>query len=300
MIRIESLNKYYNKGKSNELHVINQTTITLPDSGLLCILGESGSGKTTLMNVISGLDSFSGGVIEVDNVQIKKFGSKVQEKVRNEKFGYIFQNYYLLMDRTVEYNIMLALSMYNISDEEKESRIDYVLNAVNMLRYKKRLVSQLSGGQQQRVAIARALVKSPKVIFADEPTGNLDEANTMNIMGILKKISKECLVVIVTHEKTIAEFFADKILWITDGQIEREEDRESSSVYQYVDDSNLYLQEFQKKEIQSKDVALEIYGDMENQKLAIQIVYENGKLYLSAGEGTNVEFLTDNNEKKGH
>ena len=298
MIRIESLNKYYNKGKSNELHVINQTTITLPDSGLLCILGESGSGKTTLMNVISGLDSFSGGVIEVDNVQIKKFGSKVQEKVRNEKFGYIFQNYYLLMDRTVEYNIMLALSMYNISDEEKESRIDYVLNAVNMLRYKKRLVSQLSGGQQQRVAIARALVKSPKVIFADEPTGNLDEANTMNIMGILKKISKECLVVIVTHEKTIAEFFADKILWITDGQIEREEDRESSSVYQYVDDSNLYLQEFQKKEIQSKDVALEIYGDMENQKLAIQIVYENGKLYLSAGEGTNVEFLTDNNEKK--
>lgn len=298
MIRIESLNKYYNKGRSNELHVINQTTITLPDTGLVCILGESGSGKTTLVNVVSGLDSFSDGVIDIDGVQVKKFGSKVQEKVRNEKFGYIFQNYYLLMDRTVEYNIMLALSMYNLSDEEKENRIDYVLKAVNMLRYKKRLVSQLSGGQQQRVAIARALVKSPKVIFADEPTGNLDEANTMNIMGILKKISRECLVVIVTHEKTIAEFFADKILWISDGRIEREADRESSSIYQYVDDSNLYLQEFSRREMKSKDVTLEVYGDIENQEITIQLVYENGKLYLSAGEGANVEFLTDSNEKK--
>ena len=250
------------------------------------------------MNVISGLDDFSDGIIEVDGTKIKKFGSKVQERVRNEKFGYIFQNYYLLMDRTVEYNIMLALSMYDLSDEEKESRIDYVLKAVNMLRYKKRLVSQLSGGQQQRVAIARALVKSPKVIFADEPTGNLDEANTMNIMGILKKISKECLVVIVTHEKAIAEFFADKILWISDGQIEKEEDRESNSIYQYIDDSNLYLQEFSKKEIKSRDVVLEIYGDMENQKLTVQFVYDSGKLYLSTGESTNVEFLTDSDEKK--
>lgn len=298
MIKIESLNKYYNKGKSNELHVINQTTITLPDSGLVCILGESGSGKTTLMNVVSGLDDFSGGMIEVDGAQIKKFGSKVQEKVRKEKFGYIFQNYYLLMDRTVEYNIILALSMYHLSDEERENRIDYVLKAVNMLRYKKRVVSQLSGGQQQRVAIARALVKSPRVIFADEPTGNLDEANTMNIMGILKKISKKCLVVIVTHEKAIAEFFADKILWISDGRIERQEDRESSSIYQYIDDSNLYLREFSKKEIKTEDVALEIYGDIENEKITIQLVYENGKLYLSAGESTNVEFLTDRDEKK--
>lgn len=298
MIKIERLNKYYNKGKSNELHVINNTTITLPDTGLVCILGESGSGKTTLMNTVSGLDNFAGGVIEVDGTQIQKFGSKIQEQVRNEKFGYIFQNYYLLMDRTVEYNIMLALSMYNLSDAEKERRIDYVLKAVNMMRYKKRLVSQLSGGQQQRVAIARALSKSPRVIFADEPTGNLDEANTMNIMAILKKISRECLVVIVTHEKTIAEFFADKILWITDGRIEREMDRESSSVYEYADDNNLYLQEFSKKEIKNGDVQMEVYGSEEGQELTIQLVYDSGKLYLSAGNNANVEFLTDNDDKK--
>ncbi|MDY5577398.1 MAG: ABC transporter ATP-binding protein/permease [Lachnospiraceae bacterium] len=298
MIKINKLNKYYNKGKVNELHVINNTTITLPDSGLICILGESGSGKTTLMNTVSGLDDFVDGSIEVDGVEIKKYGDKNQEKIRNEKFGYIFQNYYLLMDRTVEYNILLALSMYDISEEEKQERIEYVLKAVDMWRYKKRLVSQLSGGQQQRIAIARALAKSPRVIFADEPTGNLDEANTMNIMGILKKISKKCLVVVVTHEKAIADFFADRILWISDGEIEREEEKDCHSVYQYIDDNNLYLKEFSKKEISNKNVALEIYNQKENQNITLQIVYSDGKFYLSAGDGKNVEFLTSSSEKK--
>ena len=205
MIKVTNLNKYYNRRKSNELHVINNTSLELPETGLVCILGESGSGKTTLMNTISGLDNFSDGIIEVDGKKITKFGSKIQEQVRNEKFGYIFQNYYLLQDRTVEYNLMLGLSLYDIPDEEKQERIDYVLKAVDMWKYKKRKVSNLSGGQQQRIAIARALSKSPKIIFADEPTGNLDEANTMRIMSILKKISEKCLVVLVTHEKAIAD-----------------------------------------------------------------------------------------------
>ena len=298
MIRIEGLNKYYHKGKSNELHVINNTTVTLPDNGLVCILGESGSGKTTFMNTVSGLDDFDHGTIEIDGAQIKKFGSKHQEQIRNEKFGYIFQNYYLLMDRTVEYNIMLALSMHKLSEEEKEKRTDYVLKAVGMMKYKKRFVSQLSGGQQQRVGIARALVRSPKVIFADEPTGNLDEANTMNVMGILKKISKKCLVVVVTHEKAIAEFFADRIIKITDGYMEKEIDRESRDIYQYVEDSNLYLQEFSKKELKGGNIELKIYTREETENTVIQIVYENKKLYISAGDSKNVEFLTDNAGKK--
>ena len=117
MIKVTNLNKYYNRRKSNELHVINNTSLELPETGLVCILGESGSGKTTLMNTISGLDNFSDGIIEVDGKKITKFGSKIQEQVRNEKFGYIFQNYYLLMDRTVEYNLQLGLSLYNLSDQ---------------------------------------------------------------------------------------------------------------------------------------------------------------------------------------
>ncbi len=239
MIKVEKLNKYYNKGKSNELHVINETSLTFADTGLVCILGESGSGKTTLMNTISGLDDFANGTIDVDGETITKFGSAKQESVRNEKFGYIFQNYYLLQERSVAYNIKLALSLYDISEEEKESRVDYVLKAVGMARFKKRLVSQLSGGQQQRIAIARALAKTPRVIFADEPTGNLDEQNTMKIMGILKKVSKDCLVILVTHERSIADFFADRILEIADGKVVKDFEKTSHGTYSYNDDNNL-------------------------------------------------------------
>lgn len=294
MIRIEGLNKYYHKGKSNELHVINNTTVTLPDSGLVCILGESGSGKTTFMNVIGGLDDFDEGLIEADGIQINKSGRR--DRIRNEKFAYIFQNYYLLMDRTAEYNIKMALSMHELSEEEKEERTDYVLKAVNMLKYKKKLVSQLSGGQQQRIGIARALVKSPKVIFADEPTGNLDEANTIKIMKILKKISKNCLVLLVTHEQTIADFFADKIIKITDGCMEKGTAGEGKTVYQYMDDSNLYLGEYPVKKLRKRNVELEIYG--ETQDTMIQLVYDNERLYVSAGEARNIEFLTDESEQK--
>lgn len=298
MIKVQGLNKYYNKGKSNELHVINDTTIELPDTGLICILGESGSGKTTLMNTISGLDDFENGTIDVDGIEIKKYGDTNQERVRNEKFGYIFQNYYLLQDRTVEYNLMLALGLYNISDEEKAERIDYVLKAVDMWRYKKRLVSQLSGGQQQRIAIARALAKSPKVIFADEPTGNLDEANTMRIMGVLKKISEKCLVVVVTHEKSIADFFADRILWIADGKIMNDKDGTGTGVYSYVEDTNLYLGEYKKRELSDENVTVAVYDNGQKPSIDLKIVCDNGKIYISLGEARNIEVLTADSEKK--
>ena len=105
--------------------VLKDVNISIDEGEYVAIMGPSGSGKTTLMNTISGLDNFSDGIIEVDGKKITKFGSKIQEQVRNEKFGYIFQNYYLLMDRTVEYNLQLGLSLYNLSDQEKEERIDY-------------------------------------------------------------------------------------------------------------------------------------------------------------------------------
>lgn len=298
MIKIEKLDKYFNKGKSNEVHVINETNLVLGDTGLVCILGESGSGKTTLMNTISGLDDFKSGTIDVDGEVIKKFGQVNQERIRNEKFGYIFQNYYLLMDQTVEYNIMLALSLYDISDEEKENRIDYVLNAVDMSRYKKRLVSQLSGGQQQRVAIARALAKTPKVIFADEPTGNLDESNTMRIMSILKKISKDCLVVVVTHEKSIADFFADRIINISDGRIVSDKAVAASASYEYTDDTNIYLGEFEKNEFVNNEVTLETYSNGDMPKVSFKFIYLNDKLYIYPESNVPVEIINDENEKK--
>ncbi len=298
MIKIRNLNKYYHKGKSNEIHVIDNTSLTLENTGLVCILGESGSGKTTLMNTISGLDNFHDGEIEIDGTVVKKYGDKNQEMVRNEKFGYIFQNYYLLQDRTVEYNLMLGLSLYDIPDEEKQERIDYVLKTVDMWKYKKRKVSNLSGGQQQRIAIARALSKSPKIIFADEPTGNLDEANTMRIMSILKKISEKCLVVLVTHEKAIADFFADRILWISDGKIQKEVDRSQSDSYEYVEDVNLYLGEYEKQEVEDGNISLEIYANEPVPQTDIQLICENGKVYLKAAEDQEIIFLDSTDEKK--
>ena len=218
MIKITNLHKFYNKGRKNEQHVLNDINLELGNTGLVCILGESGSGKTTLLNTIGGIDTFSGGVIDIDGKTIKNYNPKVMEPIRNDHFDYVFQNYYLLQDYTVAYNIRLALNRYDIGEEEKEERIDYVLDVLGISKYKKKQVSKLSGGQKQRVSIARALVKSPDVIFADEPTGNLDEENTLRTMSILKNISKECLVLLVTHEKRIAHFFADRIIEICDGK----------------------------------------------------------------------------------
>ena len=222
MIRIQDLNKYFYKGKPQENHVLRDIDLELPDSGLVCILGESGSGKTTLLNTMGGLDVFQSGTIAIDDAVMKKYEAQRMEMIRNKKFGYIFQNYYLLQDYTVEYNVKLALNMFDLQEDEKDQRTDYVLMALGMKKYKKKLVSQLSGGQQQRVSIARALVKAPQIILADEPTGNLDEENTLQTMSILKSISKECLVVVVSHERQIARFFADRIIEIKDGKIEKD------------------------------------------------------------------------------
>ena len=215
MIRVKKLNKYFNKGKNNELHVLN---LEFENNGLVVILGESGSGKTTLLNTIGGLDVFADGEIDYDGETVNRYSPKKIEKIRNDKFGYIFQNYYLLMDNSVEYNVKLALSVYDMTDEEKQERTEYVLDALNMGRYKKKLVSELSGGQQQRVSIARALVKAPSIILADEPTGNLDSRTTVEVMGLLKNSCRNYhqTILMVTHNESLARN-CDRILHIEDG-----------------------------------------------------------------------------------
>ena len=243
MIKITNLNKYFYRHKPNQIHVINDVTLEFPETGLITIIGESGSGKTTLMNVLGGLDDFESGSIEIDDVKINKYSSKKIDRIRNEKIGYIFQNYLLLQQRTVYENLELLLDMYDISPKEKDERIEYVLKAVGMLKYKKKNVSELSGGQQQRVAIARALIKSPSLILADEPTGNLDEKNTIQIMNIIKKISKNTLVILVSHERRIASTYSDYIIELVDGQVKSKNEVKEGSIYQFEDDQNIYLKE---------------------------------------------------------
>ncbi len=298
MIRINKLNKYYDKGKVNETHIIDDVSLEFEDKGLICILGESGSGKTTLLNTLGGLDSFQSGNIVIDDAEINRYDENKIEKQRNHKFAYIFQNYNLINDQTVAYNIELTLNPYDLSEEEKQARIDYVLHAVDMKKYKKRYVSQLSGGQQQRIAIARALVKSPEVIFADEPTGNLDEANTLRIMSIIKKISRDCLVIMVTHEKRIAEFFADRIIYYKNGKVVGESLQEGEKSYQYRDDTNLYLKEYEKETIDHNQIRINLYNEDKNKDIILNMIYENGKLLIQTPNEEDVVFLAPGDEKK--
>ena len=292
MIKIEHLQKYFNRGKRSELHVLNDITLELPQTGLVCILGESGSGKTTLLNTIGGLDVFQGGTLTVDETILKKYEPKKIEHLRYEKFGYIFQNYYLLQDYTVAYNVKLALSHYDLTDEEKAERVSYVLEQLGIGRYKKKLVSKLSGGQQQRASIARALVKSPQIILADEPTGNLDEENTIRTMSILRAISKECLVILVSHERRIAEFFADRILEIKDGEITKDYDNHSGSSYERSDDGNIYLPELTCQAMQSDENEIEVYqnADSKEEPIRLKMAWKSGKLYIRSDMASDVIF----------
>ena len=308
MIKIENLFKTYNPGRKNEEKVLKDVSVEFGNTGLVCLLGESGSGKTTLLNVLGGLDTFSKGTITIDDTVIKRYNPAVIEPIRNDKFDFIFQNYYLLGDHTVGYNVKLALNRYELSEEEKEARVEYVLNMLGMGKYKKKQVSKLSGGQQQRVSIARALVKSPDIILADEPTGNLDEENTLRTMSILKTISKSCLVILVTHERRIANFFADRIIEIRDGEIIRDENNKSNGSYERGDDANIYLKEMELSELESDVAEFKLYTqkdspkDLETGKIRLSLAFKDGKLYIKnhmhydvilEGEESGVQMLDE-------
>ncbi len=286
MIKIEHLYKTYNEGRKNEEKVLKDVSLEFDGTGLVCLLGESGSGKTTLLNTIGGLDTFSGGTITIDQTTLKGYNPKVMEPIRNDRFDYIFQNYYLLGDHTVGYNVKLALNRFDISEEEKEERVEYVLNMLGMGKYKKKQVSKLSGGQQQRVSIARALVKSPDIILADEPTGNLDEENTLRTMSILKSISKECLVILVTHERRIANFFADRIIEICDGQVISDVKNASADSYERGDDANIYLKELECETLANDFANFRIYfegkekEDLAERTVGLSLAFRDGKLYI--------------------
>lgn len=281
MIKVNNLEKYYNKGKKSEQHVLNNINLEFGNTGLVCILGESGSGKTTLLNTIGGLDDFAEGTLQINDTVFESYKQKQIEPVRNEHFGYIFQNYYLLKDYSVSYNVKIALNRYNLSEKEKDERTKYILDLLGIGKYKNKPVSKLSGGQQQRVSIARALVKAPDIILADEPTGNLDEENTIRTMTILKKISKECLVLLVTHEKRIAKFFGDRIIEICDGKIVRDENN-TASTYERSDDSNIYLKEFEPDNIENGYSKFNIYYKKQEAPPSINMnmVWKDGKLYI--------------------
>lgn len=289
MIRLEKVNKYYNKGKSNQIHVIDNTTMTLPDRGIVCLLGPSGCGKTTLLNAIGGLDKVDYGTITIDGQRITRFSSSKIDSIRNARIGYIFQNFNLLDDRTVFENVAIALRMIGIRDRTTvTARVRYCLEKVGIDQYRNKLAGSLSGGQRQRVAIARAIVKNPSIIIADEPTGNLDSANTLEIMNIIKSISKDRLVILVTHERNIAEFYSDHVAEMKDGRIVKAYNNDSSRYLDYQLENKIYLRDMAvHKGFSQDDVRVDVYSDEERQA-DIKVVIRGNNLYINTGGRLNV------------
>ena len=203
MIKIEKVNKYYNKGKANQIHVINNTSMTLPDEGIVCLLGPSGCGKTTLLNAIGGLDKVDKGTITIDGQRITRFSSSKIDSIRNARIGYIFQNFNLLDDRTVFENVAIALRMIGIRDNTTvTARVRYCLEKVGIDQYRNKLAGSLSGGQRQRIAIARALYEDPQILVLDEATSALDTETETAVMEAIDSLHGSKTMIIVAHRLT--------------------------------------------------------------------------------------------------
>ena len=291
MIRITELNKTYDAGHRHANHVLRDVSFDLPDTGFVCIVGASGCGKTSLLNAVGGLDSFDSGTIETGSVSVSRYGSRELERERNNSFGYIFQNYYLLTDHSVAYNVYLGLHSLALTHKEKLQRVREALKAVNMDRFARRIVSDLSGGQQQRVAIARALARRPRVIFADEPTGNLDEENTQNICTLLRRISKTSLVVMVTHEENIAHFFADRIITLNRGEIVSDSvswQRGSLSAA----GSELYAGDLEEQTVETEQVKLRVLHEKDAQPVELTVALLRDRIILKLDDGRTISCST--------
>ncbi len=292
MIKIENLNKYYNKGKKNQIHVINNTSIELPDKGLVTLLGASGCGKTTLLNVIGGLDRVNKGNIYINGKKITSRLTRKVDKIRNLNLGYIFQDYKLIDNLSVYENVEMVLKMIGIKDKKEiKVRVDYILEKLGIYRYRYRPCGMLSGGERQRVGIARALVKNPDIILADEPTGNLDSKNTIEIMNIIKSISHDKLVIMVTHDVKLVNFYADRIIEIVDGKIVNDRENDDANELDYYIDNKFYLQDFKfYKENTNNDINVKYYND-EDEKLDLVIVVRNGNIYIKNNSKKKVEVI---------
>ena len=175
MIRVEHLQKTYNLNKKNGTHAIKDITFTLPDKGMIFIVGKSGSGKSTLLNILGGLDDFESGSVIVDGNDLSKMKHTDFNKYRSTYVSFIFQDHFLIDDYNVKDNVLLSL---NILNENKEKKVKETLEKVELLDKIEAMPQELSGGQRQRVAVARAIIKEPKLILCDEPTGNLDDKTT--------------------------------------------------------------------------------------------------------------------------
>lgn len=296
MVKLEKVNKYFNKRKKNEIHVINNTSLELENKGLVALLGPSGCGKTTLLNVIGGLDKVNKGRVYVNGQRITGRRAGKIDNIRNINIGYIFQNYNLIDNMTVFDNVAIALKMVGVRDKKEiEEKVNYVLEKVGMYRYRNRYADMLSGGERQRVGIARAIVKNPAIVIADEPTGNLDSRNTLEVMNIIKAISEDKLVILVTHEEELADFYASRIIRIKDGKIVSDKINDHANDLDYRIENKIYLKDIRDhKRLKTANYNIDFYNE-NNGEVNLDIVVKNGNIYIQAkNQNTRLEVIDDN------
>lgn len=221
MIKVEKLNKKYKMG-GETVEALKNVSLDIEQGEMVAIIGPSGSGKSTMMHILGGLDRPDSGEVFVDEESLSKLSQRKLADYRNKKIGFIFQTFNLQPDLTSIENVELPLIIAGKNSKERKKLAKEALTKVGLGDRLKHKPNELSGGQRQRVSIARALVNSPKIIFADEPTGNLDSKTGANVLELLKKLNKDegVTIIIVTHDNDIAEQ-CDRIVRMKDGEIQK-------------------------------------------------------------------------------
>ena len=218
MLEIKNISKIYTTFSFDQ-KALDDVSISFRKNEFVSILGPSGSGKTTLLNIIGGLDKYTSGDLIINGVSTRKYTDRDWDSYRNHKIGFVFQNYNLIAHQSVLANVELALTLSGVSKKERRKKAEEALEKVGLSDHIYKRPNQLSGGQMQRVAIARSLVNDPDIVLADEPTGALDSKTSEQIMDLLKEVAKDRLVIMVTHNREIAEGYSTRIIELKDGKI---------------------------------------------------------------------------------
>lgn len=221
MLQLKEIVKSYTTGEFTQV-ALNKVSLKFRKSEFVAILGPSGSGKTTCLNIIGGLDQYDQGDLIINGKSTKNFKDSDWDAYRNNSVGFVFQSYNLISHLSIMDNVEMGMTLSGVSSQEKHKKAIEVLEKVGLKEHVHKKPNQLSGGQMQRVAIARALANDPDIILADEPTGALDTHTSVQIMELIKEISKDKLVVMVTHNPELANEYADRIVEFRDGEIKSE------------------------------------------------------------------------------
>jgi len=239
MLKLKDITKVYEMGET-KVEALKGVSLCFRRNEFVSILGQSGCGKTTLLNIVGGLDRYTTGDLVINGKSTKEYKDKEWDTYRNHSVGFVFQSYNLIPHQTVLENVELALTLSGVSKQERRKKAIKVLEKVGLGDKLKNKPSQLSGGQMQRVALARALVNDPEIILADEPTGALDTETSVQIMDLLKEISKDKLIIMVTHNPELAEKYSTRIVNLLDGNLVGDsnsysEEEELDEVLQYIE-----------------------------------------------------------------